>query len=156
DGGVVDHRVGQPDALAVAARQRADQAAPDLAEPAAVQAKVDAPGPVLAVDALELGPEIEVLVHAHLAVHRHALGQVADVLADLVGLRHHVVAGDLGDAAGGGQVAGEDAHGRGLAGAVGAEEADDLAAGDLEADTVDGQDRAEILERLWTLIMRTV
>src|SRR5439155_13194801 len=74
-----------------------------------------------------------------------ALGQVADVLADLVGLRHHVVAGDLGHAAGGGQVAGEDAHGGRLAGAVGAEKAHDLAAADLEADAVDGQHGAEVL-----------
>jgi hypothetical protein len=41
---------------------------------------------------------------------------------------------------GGRQVAGEDPHRRALAGAVRAEEADDLAAGHLEADVVDGRD----------------
>ena len=59
--------------------------------------------PLLAVDALELGPVVEVLLDAHLGVERHALGQVADAPADLHRLVHDVEAGHAGDAAGGRQ-----------------------------------------------------
>ena len=98
-----------------------------------------------ALDALELGPVGEVLADAHLGVERHALGQVADALADLHRLVHHVEPGDPGVAAGGGQPGGEDAHAGGLAGPVGAEEADEFAGLDLEGDVVHGQDGAVVL-----------
>ena len=49
-----------------------------------------------------------------------------DAESDLVGLGDDVVAGDLGPAAGGNQQGAEHAHAGGLAGAVGAEEAEDL------------------------------
>ena len=51
----------------------------------------------------------------------------------------HVVAADLDRAGGGLQQADDHLDGRGLPGAVGAQEAKDLAAVDFEADIVDGQ-----------------
>ena len=144
----MDHGIGEADALAIAARERADQAAAHLAQPAAVEAKVHAHLPVFARDALELGAVFEVFIDAHFGIERHAFGQVADVAADFQRLRHDVIAGDLGDAAGRGQIRRQDAHCRGFAGAVGTEEADDLALVHLEADAVDGQDGTEILGEL--------
>src|SRR5262249_26824821 len=86
-----------------------------------------------------------VFLDAHLRVQRHTFGQVADVAANVHGLGHHVEAGDAGDAAGGRQVTGEDAQGRGLAGSVRAEKADDLTFLDVKGDVRDGLDRAEVL-----------
>src|SRR5262249_2703818 len=61
---------------------------------------------------------------------------------------HDVEAGHAGDAAGGRQVGGEDAHDGRLAGAVVAEQADDLVLLDLEADVVDRHDGAEELAQV--------
>ena len=64
------------------------------------------------------------------------LAEEADATADLVGAVRDVVTGDDGLAAGGPQHRAQNAHDRGLAGAVGTEQAEDLARPDLEADTV--------------------
>ena len=58
---------------------------------------------------------------------------------------HDVETRHAGDAAGRRQIAGQDAHGRRLAGAVQAEEADDFTFINSEGDMVDGQYRPEIL-----------
>ena len=61
------------------------------------------------------------------------------------GLGHDVVAGDGGGAGGGGDEARKHAHGGGLAGAVGAEEAEDLALVEAEGDIVHRGEAAEPL-----------
>ncbi len=63
----------------------------------------------------------------HERVDRRLLERHPDRAADSVGLADHVVAGDERRAGGGSQERGEDADEGGLAGAVGAEEAVDLA-----------------------------
>ena len=62
---------------------------------------------------------------------------------DAIGL--DVDAGDPGRAVGGRHEAGQEPHGRGLAGPVGTEEGHDLALGDGERDVPDGQERPELL-----------
>jgi hypothetical protein len=66
------------------------------------------------------------------------LGDVADAAAHLLGLPDDVVAGHRGRALRRGEQRGEHPQRRGLAGAVGAEEPDDLTLGHVEVDAVDG------------------
>ncbi len=143
-GRISDQSVGQTDALAEALRQRTEQGAAHALQPAAVDAVGDAPRPTVALDALNLGPVIEIFIDAHFAIERNTLRQVADAFADFQRVFHHVKSIHLDDAAGRRQIGGEDAHDRGLAGAVVAEQADDLVLFDLETDVADGQDVAEV------------
>ena len=138
DVGVVDDGLGDADALAVAFGQLADQLGADVAEGAAPDDLVGAALDVGAGDALELADEGEVLDDLHLGVEGRGFGEVADALLDLLRVLQHVEAGDGGLAGGGREEAGEDAHRGGFPGAVGAEEADDLALFHLEGDVVYG------------------
>ena len=93
----------------------------------------------------DLGVEIEVLPHRQLAVKREGLRHVADPIAggQVVGV--HGLAEELRLAFGGGKQAGEHLHRGGLAAAIRAEEAEDLAAADGEAHAIDGGEAAEAL-----------
>src|SRR5262249_17197209 len=77
----------------------------------------------------------------HVTVERHVLGEVADPTADLQRLLEHVVTRDPGCPARRRHEAGEDPHGRRLAGAVRTQEADDLSLLDREGHVLDGRDR---------------
>jgi hypothetical protein len=68
------------------------------------------------------------------------LRDVADAAPHLLGLLDHVEPGHRGGALGGTQQGGEHPERGGLAGAVRAEESDDLTLGDVEVDAVDGAD----------------
>ena len=148
DGRVVDHGVGQADALAVALRQRADKPAAHLLDATALEAEIEPLLPLLALYPLELGPKEHVFLDAHFGVQRHALGQVADIPPHVHRLVHDIEAGDAGDAAGGRQEGCQDAHGGRLAGTVGAEEADNLAMRHVEGDVADGGVVAVVLGEL--------
>ena len=93
----------------------------------------------------DAGVEVEVLTDRELAVEGERLRHVADALArgQVVGV--HGIAEELGLAFGGGQEASQHLHRGGLAAAVGAEEAEDLAAADGEAHAVHGGEAAEPL-----------
>jgi hypothetical protein len=82
--------------------------------------------------------QLDELAARHERVQRRVLEGDADPAADLRGLRLDVEAGDAGAPAGRPQERHEHADGGGLAGAVGTEEAVDLAGRDLEIDAVDG------------------
>jgi len=90
------------------------------------------------VDFFEFGAKAEEFVDAHVGVEGDVFGHVADAFADFEGVGDDVVAGDADFAVGGGKISGEDLHGGAFAGAVGAEETDDLALVDMEADVLDG------------------
>ena len=83
------------------------------------------------------GHEAQVLDAGQQLVDRRELPGEADRRADLGGLRDHVLAGDVRGAGVGLQQRGQDADGRGLAGAVGAEEGEHLARCDVEVDAVE-------------------
>jgi hypothetical protein len=136
-------RDGQAHALAQAAREAPHEVARAVAHADALQHFGDARARQGARQAVQAGVEAEHLFDAQLAVERHALGQVADAAAHLQRAVHHVVARDGNGAAGGGQVARQDAHGGGLPRSVGPEQADHLALRDLEGDVVEGDDGAE-------------
>jgi hypothetical protein len=82
--------------------------------------------------------QLDELAAGHERVERRLLQRDADPAADLRGLRLDVEARDGCTAAGRAQERDQDAYRRGLAGAVGTEEAVDLPACDLEIDPVDG------------------
>src|SRR5262249_12638280 len=76
------------------------------------------------------------------------VGHVAHDPADLLGVVVDRVAADRGLAPGGVEQGGQDAHGGGLAGAVGADEAVDVALLQLEAEPVEGVQLAVHLGQL--------
>src|SRR5262249_27748844 len=125
--------------------QGADELPADVGQPAAREDVVDALAPPRAVDALDAGAEVQVLDDAHLRVQRAVLRHVADAPPDLDRLPEDVQAVDGGLAGGGRHVAGQDAHGGRFAGAVGAEEAHDLAARHVEGYLPDGRVIAVVL-----------
>ena len=143
---VVDERLREADALAVAVRQVPDLLAEHLREAAHLDdALARACWKVLVVEVPEVGGELQVLEHAHLEVERRALRQVAEALAHLERLVEDVVAVDPRRPAGRRDEAREDAHRGRLAGAVWAEKADDFAAPNLEVDLVERAERPEAL-----------
>jgi len=93
--------------------------------------------------AMQFGHQQHVLAHRQVGIDVGLFGHHADVPACRAGRLRHVVAGDDGLPFGGRDVAGEHAGRRALARAVGAEEAEDLAAGDAEADVIDRHAVAE-------------
>src|SRR5207245_11622194 len=94
------------------------------------------------------GNEAEVRPARHGAVGWEVRGQVADPLAHLARIAEDVVAGHARAPARGRHEAGEDPHGRRFAGAVGPEEADDVARRNAGRHVADGGERAVILGEL--------
>ena len=101
--------------------------------------------------ALDLGDEVQVLADGHVGVEGRRLGQVARAALRLDRVFEDVIPGDDGLALGGRHVSGEDPHRRRLAGAVRAEEAEDLASLDAEADVLDGRETAIALREVLNL-----
>jgi hypothetical protein len=95
-----------------------------------------------------VGHEVEELAHAKLRVVRRVLREVADRAATAEGVAPGIAPVDAHGARRRREDAGEDAHGRRLAGPVRPEEADDLATPDGEADAGEGGDGAEGLLEL--------
>jgi hypothetical protein len=141
----VEHRLCEAHALAEALRQLADELAGDVTQAAAAADLLDAPRALGRIHLTQIGRELEVLEHRHVAVDGRVLGQVPDAPAHLEGVLEDVEARDLGAAGGRREVAGQHLHGRRLAGAVRAQEAEDLALVDLERHVVDGSRGAVVL-----------
>ena len=91
----------------------------------------------------DLGVEIEVLPHRKLAIERERLRHVAHALASRQIVGVHELAEQLGLAFCRGEQASEHLHRSGLAAAVRAEEAKDLAAADGETHAINGDEAAE-------------
>jgi hypothetical protein len=83
----------------------------------------------------------EVLAAGRLLVRSAELADVADPPPDPPRCAPDVLPGDVGVAGVGRQQRGEDAQGRGLARAVGPEQAEDLPGGDGQVDAADGLNR---------------
>ncbi len=145
--GFVDHRLGDADPLPEALGELADDAIGDVGEVGLLDRQADLVGPALAIDAPQPGDELEVIVDRELAVELHRLGQVADVAAGVDRLFVDVETGDAGRAAGRRKVAGEDPHGGGFTGAVGAKEAQDFSFLDGEADIFEDQPTGIVLRQ---------
>ena len=102
------------------------------------------------LQAVEPGEELDEFPGRHAIVNGRVRGEETDVLANFFRLREDVVAGDSGDAARGLEDGAQDAHRGRLAGAVGAEQAENFAGLGVERDVIDGQDltAAQIAKRL--------
>jgi glyoxalase family protein len=95
------------------------------------------------VEAVHAADEVEVFAGGEFAEESHAFGDDADMAFDVDGIVEEVFAEDLDGAGGGSEEAGEHFDSGGFAGAVGTEEAEELAGFDDEIDVVDGGEAVE-------------
>jgi hypothetical protein len=95
------------------------------------------------VEAVHAADEAEVLGCGETAEEGEAFGDYADLPFDFDGVGEGVEAEDPDAAGGGGEKSGEHLDGSGFAGAVGAEEAKELAGRDGEVDVLNGGEVAE-------------
>src|SRR5438477_5858620 len=120
-------------------------------EPVAIRSDVrqlDCPllslAPFGAFQPIDRAEEVEVLVDGEIAIKRERLRHVADVLANELALLLDVIAVDEGVPFGRHKEAAENADQRRFAGSVRPEEAEDLAARDLQRDVVERANVAEV------------
>ena len=143
--GLVHQRLGHADALPVAVRQAGDQLVVHLAGGGLLLRFGHRARRVAGGDAAQLRGEGQVPPDGHLAVERRRVGEKPDAAPHLVRIARDVDPVDGHLAGGRQQHAAEDLQRRGLAGAVEAEKADDLAAIDREVEVVDGGVLAVVL-----------
>ena len=142
---VVEQGLGEADSLPVALRELCALAVGHVRYTRPLHGRLYPGRAIGSRDAFDPGAEHQVIAHGHVRVERRRLGQVAGAALGLDGLLDHVVAGDEGFAVGRRHIAGDDPHRRRLAGAVGAEEAQNLPTLGLEADVVYGREGAVLL-----------
>ena len=139
DLGIVDEGVGEAQPLLHAARQGLDVLVALVAEVDELEEVADHPSPPGGRDPVAAGEEVEVLPDLHVVVDPEDVRHEAEDAPDLVGVPGDGEAGDLGLAARRPQQRGEDAQRGRLAGAVGPDQAEDLAGLDGQVDAGDGQ-----------------
>ena len=100
---------------------------------------------LLAVHAVDASVELHIFQHGEVLVEGELLTHVADVALDVFALCHDVAPGHAARARGGTAQSAEDAYGSGLAGAIGSEEAEDLALCHIERYVVDRTESTELL-----------
>ena len=93
--------------------------------------------------------ELDELTAGHVLVQAQLARQVGDVAAGGDAVAPAVVAGDAGRPGGGPQEAQEQAQGRGLAGAVGAEQAEHLARRHVQVEVVEGAEAAVVFRQVF-------
>ena len=98
---------------------------------------------MVGVEAVHAADEVEIFGCGESAEEREAFRDDADLALDLDGVSGGVEAEDLDAAGGWSEEAGEHLDGGGLACAVGAEEAEELAGRDGEVDVLNGGEVAE-------------
>ena len=136
DVGLVEERAGEPEALRHPLRVTANPVAPAAGEPHEVEQLGDPPIQVPLGDAGEAAEQAQRRLAGQVAGEAMAFGEVADApargrAARVAAAHAHLAARRPGQAE-------ENLDQRGLAGAVGAEKAERLAAPDLEADAFEG------------------
>ena len=133
------------------ARVSRDQIVGALGQPDHVQQAMSAFAALAARQAEELAVDIDVLPSGEIEIRGERLRDDADILAHLARMTRDVEAGDERLAAARRYQRREHPHHGRLAGAVGAEQSEDLAATDLEVDLVDGGESAEALSQVFGL-----
>jgi len=109
----------------------------------------DGPVQFRPAEAVDAAVEFEVLGHSQVIIEGEFLRHVADILLDPAAFGIDIVALHPGLAGGGQEQAAEHADDRGLARAVGAEKAKDLAVAYAKAHPVDGDEFAETAGELF-------
>ena len=135
--GIAEESLGEADALPLSLGEIADHAVEELRAARLDGDALDLALALLAGNTLDGSDETQIGPRGHVGVDGRIFRQVADPLLHLDGILEDVEPAHLRLAARRRQDSGEDAHGRRLAGAVGAEETEDLARLHLEADVVD-------------------
>ena len=141
DAGLRDQRTDERELLPHAAAQLSGEAAGEAVHVEHAQVLPAAIEDRLRLDAAQIAAVADVFVDGEVWIEAEGLGEVA-------GLRTHLArrpAEDVGDAGGRFHHAGENLEGRGLARAIGADEAEDLARVDCKADAAHGLERAVAL-----------
>ena len=113
-----------------------------------LQSPVDAVSLARGPEVIGAGEELQILGHRELAVKRELLGDVADPLARRGAGATQIHSRHPQRAAGSGQQSAQHAKRRGLACAVGTEQAEDLAPLNIEADVVNGNETAELADQI--------
>src|SRR5438093_2740063 len=144
DARVVKRGAPEAEALLLAAREHGDDPAGDLLELHPLERPSHAGGE-LALQPVDPAVEAQVLLDREVAIEPEGLRHVADDGLDPLGLAGDVDPADRGRPLGRREQAAQHADGRGLARAVGAEDAEDLAGGDVERDAVHRREVAEAL-----------
>ena len=142
---VTDHRMRQTGPLAIATRELADGPMHHVLEAAEPREPGD---PLLRLPVWQItyrSYESEMVVDEHVPVEGCHLRKVADASLDLHRMLPDVQAFDQHGSTARRQVPGEDAHGSRLAGAVWAEETEDLSPGHISTDAIDRARGAEVL-----------
>src|SRR5690348_900649 len=124
---IVHERLGDADALLVAARKALDEFVAALGEICFGHGVVNARAALFGRDVFNASDEIEIGFHAHIGINGRRFGQVADVAADFERLVCDVKTRDAGAAGGGRHKTCENAHRGGFPGAVWTEKAEDFA-----------------------------
>ena len=144
NGGLMQHRDRELKPLLDAERQALGLGVDDSFQIVALQKLLDAAFDLVGRQMVKLRVQIEILPHGKFAVEREGLRHVADVAAHLHVVRSHRAPKQLRPALGRGQEPGQHLHRGRFAATVGAEEAEDFAARDLEVDVIDGDEVAEL------------
>ena len=139
--GIVDQRLSETDTLTIAFRQLRRQAARHVVDARAHHHLLHALAPFGRWNALDFGDERQVFVDGHVRVEGRRFGKVAGAPLGFDRLVDGLPVGRR-------QEAGEDAHRRGLAGAVRSEKAEDFAPLHAETDIVDRGDAAVALREV--------
>ena len=141
---IVKNRLREPDALPVTLRELPAVTIRHVVDASASHGVFDAASSFARGHPLDLDPrdELKVLAHRHLRVERRRLREVSGPALGFDRLLEDVESGDDRLALSRRHVAGQDAHGRRLAGAVWSEEPEDLSALDAEGQVVDRSDAA--------------
>ena len=144
NGGLVQHRDGELEALLHAERQAVGPRVDDGLQIVALEQLLDSGRDLLFRQMIEFGVQLKILRDRQFAVEREGLRHVADIAPRLHVVRAHRLAKQLARAAGRRQEADQHFHRRRLAAAVRAEKAEDFAARNPEADMVDRDEIAEL------------
>ena len=138
---IVHQHAGEADALLHAAAERPDQSALFFTQADQLEHVVDRLLALGRTDAVARREKVEVLGHLHVLVHAEKIRHVAEDAPYLVGLGHHVVSHHPGRAGRGRQEGGQDAQRGGFAGAVRADEPEQVPLVDRE---VEGIERGQV------------
>ena len=149
DLGLVQHGAAQRQPLLPAARKLAGQAMPVRLQAVAIYGLFDLASAGLGIEAVNLRVEAQILQNRKIVIEGKFLAHVADALAHRVGIGADVNAIHPGAAAGQRQNAAQHLDDRGLAAAVGAEEAEDFARLDAQAHAIHGSDLAEFADHVF-------
>ncbi len=153
---VVQQCLSEPDALPIPFRQLPAMAVGHVGDLRPLHHRLQPGRAVGSRHAFDARAEGQVVRDRHVGVERRRFRKVAGSPLGLDRLLEHVVAGDDRFSVCGRHVAGQHAHRRRLAGAVGSEEPENLPALRLEAHVIDGRDRAVSLREMLNLNHRSL